>query len=149
MADECSSAFLFYVKLSEYLNFNLFVPLFDFSREYLNREVDNRMNTKNNRAVLDRRGEPFIMVTRAVIEDESLRSADKSVYATLCMYADNRTSECWPSRETLLKKAGVSDRTLRNSLRLLEDSGYIKVIKRYRDDGGQLSNLYVLLRVSE
>lgn len=102
---------------------------------------------ENNRAVLDRRNAPFVMVTRAVLEDEKLKAADKSVYSTLCMYADNQTADCWPSRETILNKAGVSDKTLRNSLKNLEDSGYIKVVNRYAGDGRQLSNLYVLLDV--
>lgn len=35
------------------VNFNLFVPLFDFSREYLNREVDNRMNTNSSLLIED------------------------------------------------------------------------------------------------
>lgn len=96
------------------------------------------------RAVLDRRNSPFIMVTREVIEDETLRASEKSVYATLCMYADNKTSDCWPSRETLLKKSGISDKTLRNSLRILQDKGYVKVVYRHAEDGRQLSNLYVL-----
>lgn len=100
------------------------------------------------RAVLDRRNAPFVMVTRSVLEDDTLKSADKSVYATLCMYADNKTADCWPSRETILRKAGVSDRTLRNSLQTLQERGYIEVIHRFADDGRQLSNLYVLLDVS-
>lgn len=81
------------------------------------------------------------------MEDEALKAADKSVYSTLCMYADNRTSDCFPSRETLLKKSGVSDRTLRSSLKTLEDRGYIEVVNRYADNGRQLSNLYILLDV--
>lgn len=104
--------------------------------------------TEYKRAVLDRRNSPFVMVTRAALEDESLKAADKSLYATLCMYADNKTADCWPSRETLLQKAGVSDKTLRNSLQTLQERGYIKVIHRFADDGRQLSNLYVLLDVS-
>ena len=87
------------------------------------------------------------MVTRAVLEEESLKAADKSVYATLCMFAVNRTADCWPSRKTLIKKAGVSDRTLRNSLQALQDRGFIEVVHRYASDGRQLSNLYVLLDV--
>ena len=103
--------------------------------------------SENSRAVLDRRNSPFVMVTRAILEDDSLKSADKSVYATLCMYADNNTADCWPSRETLMKKAGVSDKTLRNSLKNLEEGGFLKIRKRYSGDGRRLSNLYVLLDV--
>ncbi len=102
---------------------------------------------ENKRTVLDRRSAPFVMVTRAVLEDESLKAADKSVYTTLCMYADNSTSDCWPSRETIQKKAGVSDRTLRNSLQALEEKEYIDIVRRYAESGRQLSNLYVLLDV--
>lgn len=102
---------------------------------------------EQKRAVLDRRNAPFVMVTRAIIDDKTLKAADKSVYATLCMYADNRTADCWPSRETLMQKAGVSDRTLRNSLQTLQERGYIEVVRRHADDGRQLSNLYVLLDV--
>lgn len=104
--------------------------------------------SEHKRSVLDRRNVPFVMVTRAVLEDDALKAADKSVYATLCMYADNRTQDCWPSRETLMTKAGVSDRTLRTSLQTLEDRGYIEVVRRYAENGRQLSNLYVLLDVS-
>lgn len=103
---------------------------------------------EQKRVVLDRRNASFVMVTRAALNDESLKAAEKSVYATLCMYADNRTSDCFPSRETLMKKAGVSDRTLRTSLQTLEDRGYIDIIERFADDGRRLSNLYVLLNVN-
>src|SRR5690625_6238296 len=99
------------------------------------------------RKVIDRRNVPFVMVTRAALDDEELKAADKSVYSTLCMYADNKTAESWPSRETILLKAGVSDKTLRSSLERLQDQGYIEVIHRYAENGRQLSNLYVLLDV--
>ena len=102
---------------------------------------------ENKRTVIDRRSVPFVMVTRKVIEDETLKASDKSLYAALCMYADNDTSECFPARETLWKKAGISDKTFRNSLEKLEERGYIKVVPRHSEDGRRLSNLYVLLDV--
>ena len=131
--------------LSEYLIFVNYVPLFRSICPYTSRRWCSEM--KHDRAVLDRRNVPFVMVSRAVIEDETIKASDKSVYSVLCMYADNNTADCWPSRDTLLKKAGISDRTLRNSLKTLEERGYIEVIKRYADNGRQLSNLYVLLDV--
>lgn len=107
------------------------------------------MESKRNmqRNILDRRSVPFAMVTRTVLEDEALKASDKSVYSILCMYADNRTADCYPSRDTLMKKAGVSDNTLRNSLRKLSVSGYIDVEKRY-NSAGRASNLYILLDVN-
>lgn len=98
------------------------------------------------RSVIDKRMNPFVIVTRKVIEDETLKASDKSVYAVLCMYADNRTKECYPSRETLLKKSGISDKPLRNSLRVLSDKGYIEIKERY-NSVGRTSNRYILLDV--
>ena len=104
--------------------------------------------SENNRSILDRRSVPFVMVTRAILEDVSLKASDKSVYSVLCMYADNRTSDCFPSRETLMSKAGVSDNTLRKCIRNLQERGYIDVEERY-NSAGRASNLYVLLDVKE
>ena len=103
--------------------------------------------TERKRGVLDRRGMPFVWLTKAVMEDESLKASDKSVYAVLCMYADNSTSECWPSRKTIMKKAGISDHSLRKSLRKLQDAGYILVEER-TNYAGQATNLYILLDIS-
>src|SRR5699024_8818788 len=91
--------------------------------------------SENNRSILDRRSVPFVMVTRAILEDVSLKASDKSVYSVLCMYADNRTSDCFPSRETLMSKAGVSDNTLRKCIRNLQERGYIDVEERYNSAG--------------
>lgn len=102
---------------------------------------------ESNKAILNRKGTKFVMVTKLIMEDGSLRSADKSVYAALCLFSDNKTSKCWPGRDSLMRSAGVSDRTLRNSLKKLEDKGYIEIVKRYKNNGGQLSNAYVLLDV--
>lgn len=96
--------------------------------------------------ILDRRNVPFAMVTKAVLKDTSLKASDKSVYSVICMYADNRTSECYPSRGTLMKEAGVSDKTLRKSLDRLKERGYIDV-RRRNNHRGRTSNLYVLLEV--
>lgn len=100
------------------------------------------------RNVIDRRNVPYVIVTRQIIEDEGLKAADKSVYSVLCMYADNKTMDCHPSRETIMKKAGIGDHALRNSIRKLTEKGYIAVEKRtnYR---GQATNLYILLDVSD
>lgn len=104
--------------------------------------------SEDKRNVLDRRKNPFVWLTKAVMKDTSLKASDKSVYAVLCMYADNNTADCWPSRNTIMKEAGISDHSLRKSLRILKEAGYIEVRKRY-NSGGQASNLYVLLEVTD
>lgn len=97
--------------------------------------------------VLDRRSVPFTMVTKAVLDDETLKASDKAVYAVLCMYADNKTSECYPQRTTLMKKAGLSDKTLRKCISTLSQRGYIKVEHR-TGRKGNASNRYTLLDVT-
>lgn len=97
--------------------------------------------------ILDRRNVPFVMVTKAVLKDTELKASDKSVYSVLCMYADNETSECFPSRTTIMREAGVSDKTLRKSIARLKERGYIDVKDRY-SSAGRASNLYVLLDVN-
>lgn len=101
---------------------------------------------KNDRGVIDRRNVPFIMVTRAVYEDETLKAADKALYSALCMFADNETADCYPSRDTLIRTAGISDYSFRKSIKTLQEKGYIAVKSRYGNNG-QLSNLYILLDV--
>lgn len=100
------------------------------------------MTDKQN--VLDRRRHPFAMVTKTVLKDTTIKASDKAVYSILCMYADNNTSDCYPSRETIIKEAGVSDNTLRKSIRKLKEKGYIGVERR-ASRYGRASNLYTLL----
>lgn len=100
----------------------------------------------DERHVLDRRNVSFIMVTKAVIKDVRLKASDKAVYSVLCMYADNHTSDCFPSRETIIAESCVSDKTLRNSISRLQKFGYIDVEKR-SSKYGRASNRYVLLNI--
>lgn len=84
-------------------------------------------------------------VSNRIIEDSTLKAADKSVYMALSYYADNDTSECYPKRETLMRMAGVSDKTLSKAIRRLEDCGYIAVNGARRKNGQWRSNTYSLL----
>lgn len=102
--------------------------------------------TEKSHKILDRRNVPFVMVTKAVLKDRTLKASDKSVYSVLCMYADNRTSDCFPLRKTIMEDAGVSDKTLRNSLRKLQEKGYIEIERRHNSKG-QAANRYILLDV--
>lgn len=100
------------------------------------------------RKILDRRSIPFVIVTKMVLTDENLRASDKSIYSVLCMYANNDTLDCFPSKETILKKAGIGDKAFRTSIKRLVDEGYIDIEKRFSEDGRRMSNRYVLLDVS-
>lgn len=100
-----------------------------------------------NDSIEDKRRRPFVMVTKAVLDDEShiKKGVDKLVYAILCSYADNRTLDAFPSINSLAKRACCSEHTVRRSLKTLQELGLIKVEPRYTGIGKQTSNRYVLL----
>ena len=80
----------------------------------------------------DRRTNRFVMITRDVVfnEDNGLTSTDIAVFCALSIYFSNGTNCGWPSHKTIANKARVSDRTVRRSIKKLEDAGYIRVVHR-------------------
>ena len=67
------------------------------------------------------------------------------LYCVLRTYADNKTLESWPSRQTLAEDMRVdSTKTVDRSIKELIDLGAIKVERRYKN-GEPQSNLYTLM----
>lgn len=99
------------------------------------------------RTVVDYRVNPFIMVTKQVIDNDEVleKPVDLAVYIVLCMYADNQTKSSHPRVETIAKKARCSERVARRSIKNLEEAGYIEVKPRYDGRGHQASNQYILI----
>src|SRR5699024_11824965 len=95
--------------LSEYLIFVNYVPLFRSICLYTSRRWCSEM--KHDRAVLDRRNVPFVMVLRAGIEDETFKVSDKFVYFVLCMYVDNKMAEWLASMEKHYQMSVIRDRS--------------------------------------
>lgn len=93
--------------------------------------------------MLNRNNFKHTRVANKVIEDTTLKASDKSVYLVISFYADNESLECYPKRDTLMKLAGVSDKTLRNAIKNLESKGYISVSSR-TINGKFSSNIYRL-----
>lgn len=65
------------------------------------------------------------------------------VYITLKLYA-SQNGVCYPSYALLGRTAGLSKSTIKRSLKLLEDKGWIRIEKRYQKNGK--TNVYFLLR---
>ena len=89
-----------------------------------------------------RRG--FLWVDYGIIDDEELTSSDKVVYVVLARFTDNETQECYPSNKRLGEETGLTTRTIVNSIRHLEESGYVEVDRK----SGKV-NYYQLNAVSE
>lgn len=61
--------------------------------------------------------------------DSDLPSTDKMVLLCLCNFA-NDTGDCWPSISTLVKKTGLSERTVQRAIRRLIDAGILTIKER-------------------
>ena len=72
-----------------------------------------------------------------------LRTTQKFVLVALADYADDDHS-CYPSYKLTAQRIGASVSTVRRAIESLESDGYVRVSKRYGDDGKQTSNRYVL-----
>ena len=86
----------------------------------------------------------FAMVDMDFIMDESFTAIDKSVYTTLCGFADRKTRKCWPGVKTIAKKAGCCERAVQTSLKTLEERGLIERTPRFVN-GRQTSSVYHII----
>lgn len=67
---------------------------------------------------------------------------------TVMFYLVNRSNKeltCFPAIPTIARETGLSERTVQRALKELCEEGYVEKSPRYRENGGQSSNLYILL----
>ncbi len=76
---------------------------------------------------------------------EEIPSRAKTVY----MYLQDRSNaqgECWPSIKTIAKDTSMSVSTVKRAIVDLIQCGLIKKKYRYRENGGNTSNRYFLIK---
>lgn len=73
----------------------------------------------------------------------NLPSRAKQIMFYLINRADTEGT-CFPSVRTIGKDCGVSQRTVQRTMKVLLEAGFVIKENRYRDNGGQSSNLYKL-----
>lgn len=56
----------------------------------------------------------------------------------------NAEGTCFPSNKTIASDCGISTRTVQRTMAVLLEKGFIKRDSRFREQGGQTSNLYTL-----
>mgnify|MGYP006362052089 CR=1 len=84
------------------------------------------------------------MLTRREIYCRNLPHRAVSVYMYLCDRC-NKTGTCFPSIATICEDLKLSRSTVKRALHDLEDAKCIKKKRRYRQKGGNSSNLYILI----
>lgn len=85
----------------------------------------------------------FAMIPEWVMYSGVSKSAIM-VYLVLNRYANKKSWQCFPSRETIIEKAQISKNTLDKCLKELMDIGALKVEKRRTGHGVYASNLYTV-----
>jgi uncharacterized phage protein (TIGR02220 family) len=72
----------------------------------------------------------FVRLPYSILDRGDLSSGEIAVYCALLRFADYESKKCWPARETIGKKAGLSLRSVRDQIEKLEKKGLIKVVYR-------------------
>jgi len=79
--------------------------------------------------------------------DKTYKSNLPSRAKQLMFYFINRANAegtCFPSVGTIASDCGISERTIQRTMKVLLKEGFVIKENRYRDNGGQSSNLYKL-----
>ncbi|QKY79805.1 helix-turn-helix DNA binding domain [Arthrobacter phage Bumble] len=87
----------------------------------------------------------FVMIPLWVLDSASGEAI--KLLGILSTYLNSNSRIVWPSRQTLAERLGKSRaESVDRYLQELSDLGALKIIKRYRPDGGQTSNAYRIVR---
>ena len=87
---------------------------------------------------------PFTMIDRAVLMSEDLDVYDKTVYSILCSYANSTDRSCFPSYQTIARKASCSRRKAIAVIANLERMGLEEKQEQFNSIGDNTSNLYIV-----
>lgn len=66
------------------------------------------------------------------MSEKELTPKDQLVYLGIRSFMNNNTKSCYPSLQKIADKVGASIPTIRKSIEVLEETGYIKITKRGR-----------------
>ena len=87
---------------------------------------------------------PFTIIDRAVLMSEDLDVYDKTVYSILCSYASSVDRSCFPSYQTIARKASCSRRKVIAVIANLEQMNLIEKQEQFNAIGDNTSNLYIV-----
>lgn len=92
----------------------------------------------------------FKMIPDTFLKDARVTVNDRSVYLALLTFKNTKTGKAFPSIATICKHALLSEKTVRKSLKHLEELKYIAVQQQFKQGTREnKSNLYSFLEVAE
>lgn len=86
-------------------------------------------------------------MTALAMKQKGIKPSAKIVLYWLADHYNGETKECFPSHKRLAECCEMTRQSIINQLRILEESGFINILPRYRDNGSHTSNTYKLLLV--
>ena len=86
-------------------------------------------------------------MTALAMRQTGIKPASKIVLYWLADHHNGETGQCNPSISRLAKCCEMSRRSVENNLQSLQEAGLIKIINRFREQGGKTSNIYTLCMV--
>jgi len=81
----------------------------------------------------------------AALETTGLPANEKLILILLADHADDETGRCWPSQPYIARRSGLTRETINRTTKRLEGKGLIRIQHRFREDGGNRSNTYIVL----
>lgn len=97
--------------------------------------------------IRDKREKDWFWVNNEFVDlyGQKIGSNAVAVYFVLCRHANNDTQQCFPSMETIGRKAGIKNRkTISKAIHVLKEYGVIEVEQAIGSDGKRLNNIYHL-----
>ena len=85
----------------------------------------------------------FYMCSTAALE--ALSKTAFKVYSYLCLSANNFTRDSYKSKNTIAKACKISISSVVRATKELCEKGLLEIKKRFKENGRQTSNLYILL----
>jgi hypothetical protein len=88
----------------------------------------------------------FVLVSQDAIRNYMAKVGRPAwaTYLALCLFADNRTGECWPALDTIAEIVGCDRKTVRLDIDALEEGGLVTRLSRTGT-----SNVYLLNEVAK
>lgn len=77
-----------------------------------------------------------------------LKPRDFTVYCCLVRHSD-KEGTCFPSRRLIAKECSMDKKTVDLAIKNLSDTGLIKKVCRYRENGTRTSSVYYIADLSE
>ena len=87
------------------------------------------------------------LMTALAMRQTGIKPAAKIILYWLADHHNGETGQCNPSINRLAKCCEMSRRSVENNLQSLQEAGLIKIINRFREQGGKTSNIYTLCMV--